>query len=162
MQGRVVLEPNEVFTGIDVSKARLDVCVLPDGASFFLANDEMSAEEPVRQLVGFSPRLIALEATGGLQNLAVAALRDRRLPVAVVNPRQARDFAKAMGELAKSDRIYARMLAGFARRTRPELRPGSDESTRAEALAADPARGAPSLAPVLALGWAALERAAGR
>lgn len=82
--------------------------------------------------------------------------------MAVVNPRQARDFAKAMGELAKSDRIYARMLAGFARRTRPELRPGSDESTRVEALAADPARGAPSLAPVLALGWAALERAAGR
>jgi transposase len=124
------MERTEVFVGIDVSKARLDVCVLPDAVSFSLTNDEAGAEELVRQLAGLSPCLIVLEATGGLQNLVVAALRDRQLPVAVVNPRQARDFAKAMGKLAKSDRIDARVLADFAQRIKPELRPGKDESTQ--------------------------------
>ncbi|MEW5994568.1 MAG: IS110 family transposase [Candidatus Zixiibacteriota bacterium] len=124
------MDSNEVFVGIDVSKARLDVCVLPDGASFFLANEEVSVEGLAAKLAATSPCLIVLEATGGLQNLAVAALQARQLPVAVVNPRQARDFAKAMGKLAKTDRIDARTLAEFAKRIKPELRPSKDESAQ--------------------------------
>jgi transposase len=111
------------FVGIDVSKASLDVTARPDGLSFQLANDEAGIAELVTWLRGLEPERIVLEATGGLELDAVAAMLQAGLPVAVVNPRQARDFAKALGYLAKNDRIDARVLAHFAESIRPQVRP---------------------------------------
>jgi len=124
------VESKEIFVGIDVSKASLDVFVLPMDDSFAVANDEAGVEALAEKVEVLNPALIVLEATGGLQNLAVGVLHARQLPVVVVNPRQARDFAKAMGKLAKSDRIDAQVLARFAQRVRPELRPIKDESAQ--------------------------------
>lgn len=121
------MDSNEVFVGIDVSKAKLDVFVLPTGASSTMANDEAGVEALAKKLESLKPVLIVLEATGGLQNLAVAAFQVRQLPVVVVNPRQVRDFARAMGKLAKSDGLDAQVLAEFAQRVKPELRPLKDQ-----------------------------------
>lgn len=124
------MESKEIFVGIDVSKASLDVFVLPLDDGFAVTNDEAGVEALAEKVEGLNPVLIVLEATGGLQILAVGVLHARRLPVVVVNPRQARDFAKALGKLAKSDRIDAQVLARFAQRVRPELRPIKDESAQ--------------------------------
>ena len=113
-----------IFVGIDVSKAALDVALRPGGESWRCANDEAGiAAELVGRLRSLVPRLIVLEATGGLERLAVAALALAGLPVAVVNPRQVRDFAKATGQLAKTDALDAAVLAHFAEAIRPEPRP---------------------------------------
>jgi transposase len=119
------------FVGIDVSKASLDVAVRTDGSSFQLANDQAGIAELVTRLSCLQPERIVLEATGGLELDAVAALLQAGLPVAVVNPRQARDFAKALGYLAKNDRIDARVLAHFAEAIRPEVRPLPEPEVRA-------------------------------
>jgi len=92
-----------VFAGIDVSKTALDVALRPDGALWRCANDEAGIAELVGRLQALQPRLIVLEATGGLERLVVAALALAGLSVAVVNPRQVRDLAKASGRLAKTD-----------------------------------------------------------
>lgn len=119
----------EVFVGIDVSKARLDVAA--DGAPPFAAeNTPEGVAALVARLAPLRPALVVLEATGALEAAAVAALAAAGLPVAVVNPRQVRDFARAMGHLAKTDAIDARVLAEFARRVRPEVRPLPDEAAR--------------------------------
>jgi transposase len=117
------------FVGIDVSKAHLDVSVRPTGELTRHANDEAGNAELVGKLVGLSPTLIVLEATGGYEAPVVAALALAGLAVAVVNPRQARDFAKATGTLAKTDAIDAAVLARFAEAVRPEPRPLDDEQT---------------------------------
>jgi len=111
-----------VFVGIDVSKARLDVCVLPTGQTFQVANSEEGAEEAARKLVALGPTLVVLEATGGLEAVAVAAIAVE-VPLAVVNPRQVRDFAKALGRLAKTDALDAEVLARFAQAIRPQVTP---------------------------------------
>jgi transposase len=119
----------EVFVGIDVAKARLDVAA--DGlAPFRVDNTPEGVAGLVARLVPLRPALVVLEATGRLEAAAVAALAAAGLPVAVINPRQARDFAKAMGRLAKTDAIDAATLAEFARRIRPEVRPLPDEAAR--------------------------------
>jgi transposase len=119
----------DVFVGIDVSKARLDVAA--DGlAPFAVDNTPEGVAGLVARLVPLRPALVVLEATGKLEVAAVAALAAAGLPVAVINPRQARDFAKAMGRLAKTDAIDAAVLAEFARRIRPEVRPLPDEAAR--------------------------------
>lgn len=117
------------FVGIDVSKARLDVAVrtgeqpqrVPDLAQ--VAHDAAGIARLVRALTALAPTLIVLEATGGLQSAVVAALGLAELPVAVVNPRQVRRFAEAVGQLAKTDRLDAAGLALFAERVRPTPRP---------------------------------------
>jgi transposase len=119
------------FVGIDVSKGRLDVHCRPGGAAFALANDAGGVAELVARLAPLRPALVVLEATGGLEHPAAAALALAGLPVAVVNPRQAHDFAKATGRLAKTDAIDAGALALFAERVRPEPRPLPDEEARA-------------------------------
>jgi transposase len=108
--------------GIDVSKARLDVAVLPSGETFAVTNDEDGIQTLVEKLLQEKavPTLVVLEATGGLQRPLVAALFASRIASAVVNPRQSRDFAKAIGRLAKTDRIDALVLARFAEAVRPE------------------------------------------
>lgn len=119
-----------VYIGIDVAKDHLDVCALPEAQSWGMAYQEAALSELVRRLKALSPTLVVLEATGGLERALVAALATASLPVVVINPRQARDFARATGELAKTDRIDARMLALFAQRVRPAVRPLADEATQ--------------------------------
>lgn len=119
------------FVGIDVSKACLDVAVRPDGLFFQLGNDQAGITELVNRLQTLQPKRIVLEATGGLELDAVAALLEAGLPVAVVNPRQARRFAEALGYLAKNDKIDARCLAHFADAIRPEVRPLAEPEVQA-------------------------------
>jgi len=111
-----------MFVGIDVAKAELVVSILPTAERFTVANDERGVRtlvERVERLRSVPPTLIVLEATGGYELLGVAALAAASLPVVVVNPRQVRDFAKATGQLAKTDRIDADILARFADVVRP-------------------------------------------
>ena len=118
------------FVGIDISKQRLDVGVYPDGQHWEEANDEAGMIRITKQLSQLKPQLIVVEATGGLQQPLVASLAAASLPVVVVNPRQVRDFAKALGQLAKTDRIDALVLARFAEAVRPELRQLRDEQAQ--------------------------------
>jgi transposase len=119
----------ETFVGIDVSKARLDVAA--EGTPpFAVENTPEGIAGLVARLVSMRPTLVVLEATGKLEVPAVAAMAAAGLAVAVVNPRQVRDFAKATGKLAKTDAIDAAVLAHFARAIRPEVRPLPDEAAR--------------------------------
>ena len=102
------------YIGIDVAKAQLDVAVRPSGEQWVSATDPASLDELVGRLQALHPELIVLEATGGREAPAVAALAAAGLPVAVVNPRQVRDFARAVGQLAKTDVLDAQVLAHFA------------------------------------------------
>ncbi len=104
----------DVYVGIDVSKVRLDIAARPAGEEWSLPNDEEGIEELLDRLGKMRPSLVVLEASGGYERPVVAALAAARLPAAVINPRQARDFAKATGKLAKTDRIDAFVLARFA------------------------------------------------
>jgi transposase len=117
------------FVGVDVSKDRLDVHVRPVGEQWSIDNDAKGHASLVERLASLKPTLIVLEATGGYQNAVVAELASRKLSVAVVNPRQVRDFAKATGTLAKTDTIDAAVLAHFADSVRPEPRELPDELT---------------------------------
>lgn len=114
---------SELFIGIDVSKDSLEVHCRPTGSSFQRANDPHSIDALVEQLKSLAPTLIVLEATGGFEVAVASALAAAGLSVAVINPRQARDFAKALGQLAKSDRIDSAVLAHFAESIRPKARP---------------------------------------
>ena len=123
------------FVGIDVSKATLDVAVLPCERSWQVEREEAGIASLVETLRALAPRLVVLEATGGLEAPVTAALATAGLPVVVVNPRQARDFAKAIGTLAKTDRIDARVLARLGETLKPPVRSLKDEETeRLEAL----------------------------
>jgi transposase len=119
-----------VFAGIDVSKAALDVALRPSSEHWRSANDETGIAELVKQLRTRAPELIVLEATGGLERLVVAALALAGLPLAVVNPRQVRDFAKATGRLAKTDALDAAVLAHFAEAIHPEPRPLPNDASQ--------------------------------
>jgi transposase len=112
-----------MFIGVDVAKAELVVAVHPSEARWTVANDERGVRTLVERLRDVTPTLIVLEATGGYELLCVAALAAAELPVVVVNPRQVRDFARATGQLAKTDRLDADILARFAEHVRPALRP---------------------------------------
>lgn len=118
------------FAGIDVSKERLDVAVLPSGESWSITNQDKAIQSLVKRIRSLKPELIILEATGHLELPLVVALAANGLPVVVVNPRQVREFAKASGILAKTDRIDAQVLARFGEKMRPEVRPLKDKQTR--------------------------------
>lgn len=118
MDGSVVETPS-IFVGIDVSQSAWDVHVLPEGRRFTIRVDEGAVERLLGKLGACQPALVVLEASGGCERRLVAELIDAGWTVAVVNPRQARDFAKAMGRLAKTDRIDAETLALFAQRVQP-------------------------------------------
>jgi transposase len=119
----------EVFVGMDVSQACVDVAVHP-GTAFQFTHDESGIALAVERLHALQPTLIVLEATGGLEVPLTGALAAVGLPVVVINPRQVRDFARATGQLAKTDRLDARILARFAEAIRPPIRPVSDEQTQ--------------------------------
>src|SRR5215211_513639 len=117
--GRMSMKSPVRHLGIDVSKERLDVCSLPDGGTFSVANDRAGIDELLARLLqGVRPELVVLEATGKYERPAAVAVAAAGIAVAVVNPRQARDFAKAAGRLAKTDRIDAQVLARVSSRTR--------------------------------------------
>jgi transposase len=119
-------DDREVFVGIDVGKDRLDVHIRPLGQHLVVDNDEAGLAELAARLDARSPRLIVLEASGGYERPAAVALIDRGWRVAVVNPRQTRKFAAALGRLAKTDRIDAAVLAHFAEAIRPAARAVAD------------------------------------
>ena len=124
-----------MLVGIDVAKAELVVAVRPSGERWIVANDERGVRTLVERFRREAPDLIVLEATGGYELLCVAGLVAAGLAVVVANPRQVRDFAKATGQLAKTDRIDADILALFADRVRPAVRPLPDaEAQELDAL----------------------------
>jgi transposase len=121
---------SQIFIGIDVSKHFLDVAQWPEDRTFQVAQEEAAIAVLVGTLRALNPSRIVLEATGGLEAPVTAALAAAGLPVAVVNPRQARDFAKATGQLAKTDTIDARLLARLGQSLAPRLTALKDEETR--------------------------------
>lgn len=118
------------FVGIDVSKDWLDLHILPSGESLRVDNDMAGIARLKERMAGLRPERIALEATGGLETLAVAALSAAELPVVVINPAQVRSFADALGKRAKTDALDAAVIAAFAAAMRPDLRPLPDAQTR--------------------------------
>lgn len=116
-------DPEQVFVGIDVGKAHLDVAVWEGGSPWRASNDDHGIQGVVERLKELSPALIVVEATGGLENALVAELAFAHLPVSVVNPKRVRDFARATGQLAKTDKLDAKVLAHFAQAVRPKVRP---------------------------------------
>jgi transposase len=119
-----------ITVGIDVSKDRLDVAVRPSGEVFVVERKATGLDELAVRLREFGPQIVALEATGGYETIAAAALASAGLPVVIVNPAQVRAFAKALGQRAKTDPIDAAVIAHFAEATRPEVRPLPDEATQ--------------------------------
>jgi transposase len=119
-----------VFVGIDVAQAEFVVALAPTGERWTMANEPTAVRGLVTRLQALGPALIVLEATGGLEAALAAMLAEVGLPVVVVNPRQVRDFAKATGRLAKTDAVDAAVLALFAERIRPAVRPLADADTR--------------------------------
>jgi transposase len=112
-----------MFIGIDVAKDRLDVHLRPAGEAFTVARDSEGIEALTARLTDLNPTLIVLEATGGFETVVAAGLAAAGLPLAVVNPRQIRDFARATGRLAKTDPLDAAVIAHFAEAVRPPARP---------------------------------------
>ena len=124
-----------VYVGVDVSSASLEVHVLPSGEHWSCGTAEASLDELASRLIGLSPSKVVMEATGGLERPVAGVLMASGLPAAVVNPRQVRDFAKSIGRLAKTDRLDAQVIALFAERVQPEIRPlPSEEHQELEAL----------------------------
>jgi transposase len=119
------------WIGIDVSKAKLDVAVNPTAEQWQADRTPGGLSALVERVRAFQPERIVLEATGGYEVVVAAALASSQLPVVIVNPRQVRDFARATGQLAKTDRIDAQVLARFAEAIRPDIRPLPDATTRA-------------------------------
>ena len=118
------------FIGIDVSKQWLDVACLPERETRRYGNDCAGLEQLCAWIVPLAPELIVMEATGGFETNAATALAAGGLALAVVNPKHVRDFARAFGILAKTDRIDALVLAAFAQKVHPPVRPLPDEERR--------------------------------
>jgi transposase len=114
--------------GLDIAKDHIDVSVRPTGDQWRVEQTDHGLTELVARLVAVTPALVVVEATGGYETAIVTALAIAHVPVAVVNPRQVRDFAKAIGQLAKTDAIDAAVLALFAERVRPTVRPLPDDA----------------------------------
>ncbi len=112
------MHPSSLFVGIDVAKAKLDITLRPRDQTWQIDHDEATMAQLVEQLQAQSPTRIVVEATGGLEAPLVAALAAQELPVVVINPRLARDFAEALGYVAKTDRLDAQVLAHYGEAVR--------------------------------------------
>jgi transposase len=123
------MTPPQRFIGIDVSKYQLDIAGRPSREFWTATNDESGIHDLVKCLKRSCPTLIVVEATGGYELELVTALATAKLPFAVANPRQVRDFARGMGLLEKTDRLDAAILSHFAEAVRPQPRPLPDEAT---------------------------------
>ena len=124
------MDKDDVIVGIDVSKDRLDVHVLPSGEAFAVARDGEGLAALVARLGPVKPAVVAVEATGGFESTTAAAVAGAGLPLVVVNPAQIRAFAKALGKRAKTDPIDAEVIAKFAQAVRPEVRALPDAATQ--------------------------------
>lgn len=124
------MQTQDLYVGIDVSKKALDVDSVPESHRAQYRNDSSGRQEVVAKLAQLRPRLIVMEATGGLESELAAALAAAGLPAVVINPRQARNFAAASGVLAKTDQVDALVLAHFGQAVRPEVRPFKDGELR--------------------------------
>lgn len=124
------MEKERVYVGIDVAKANMDAAEYPSGQQWSFTNDEKGINQAVSRLRDLSPALVVMEATGDVELPLVAALAVAGLPIVVVNPRQIRDFARAMGRLSKTDAIDARVIAYFAATVQPKPRPLPDIQTQ--------------------------------
>ena len=116
------------FVGLDVAKDHIDVSVRPSGERWQATQTEDGLADLVTRVAALTPERVVLEATGGYETAVTTALAVAHVPVVVVNPRQVRDFAKAIGQLAKTDAIDAAVLALFAERVRPDVRPFPDDA----------------------------------
>ena len=125
------MEQEEIYVGIDVSKARVDVAVRPANDGWMVSNDDAGIRLLVSQLKTLELQMVVMESSGGLELPLAAALAAERLPVVVVNPRQVRDFARATGKLAKTDALDAGALAHFGEAVKPAVRPLRDAETQA-------------------------------
>jgi transposase len=124
------MQQNKEYVGIDVSKERLDMVVYPTGEARSFGNDNTGITKATTWLKQVNPAIIVMEATGGMEVSLYIALQEVKLPVAVINPRQIRDFARSMGILAKTDKVDAKVLARYAATIQPEPRPLPDEEAR--------------------------------
>jgi transposase len=132
---KLAKKSGRTYIGIDVSKQLLEVAVDQSDYHFRCPNDPKKFPELLAQLIDLRPKLVVLEATGGLEIPLLQALRSLKLPVVLINPRQVRDFAKALGQLARTDRLDARVLAHFAATVQPPVRPlKTAEDTELDAL----------------------------
>lgn len=122
--------PEQVYVGLDVAKARIDVAEVPSDVAWHVPQTEAGLTDLVTRVRELAPALVVLEATGGYETTVAGLLVEAGLPVAVVNPRQVRDFAKALGYLAKTDALDARVLAEFAARVQPPPRALPDAATQ--------------------------------
>ena len=120
----------DAVVGIDVAKDRLDVAVRPSGECFVVARTGAGISELAAKLAMLSPRIIAIEATGGFETVVAAGLAAAQLPIVVINPAQVRAFAQALGKRAKTDPIDAAIIAHFVEATKTQPRPLPDEMTR--------------------------------
>jgi transposase len=120
-----------VFVGVDVSKDRLDVHVLPSQAAFSVERTSAGVAALAERLAELDPALVAMEATGGFETIVAAGLAAAGLPLAVINPRQIRAFAQAVGKRAKTDPLDAQVIARFAQAVQPEPRAVADEQAQA-------------------------------
>jgi len=123
------LEAPPIFVGIDVSKAQLDVAIRPSAQILSVTNDKAGIKILIKQLKKLRPHLVVLESTGGLERQVISALLSAEIAVSMVNPRHVRDFAKSIGQLAKTDRIDAAVIAHYAEAVRPAVRPLPDQLT---------------------------------
>ena len=124
------MDQEKVYVGIDVAKANMDIAVYPSGKQWSFGNDEKGINQAVTRLCELSPELIVMEATGDIELPLTAALTVAGLPMVVINPRQVRDFARAMGRLSKTDTIDAQVMAYFAATVQPKPRPMPDAQTQ--------------------------------
>jgi transposase len=132
------MQQGEVMAGVDVSGAQLDVALWPGGESFSVCNDAQGVEQLLGRMVQLRPCAVVIEASGGLEGLLVGELCAAQVPVAVVNPRQVREFARSLGQLAKTDRLDAQVLAQFGHSARSngrlqltQLRPAAEAERKA-------------------------------
>ena len=123
-------EANQTYVGIDISKDTLDVALRPSDRTWQVSYTEDGIRELVGEVGPLQPELVVMEATGGFEALLVSAMVEEGLRVVVVNPRQVRDFARATGKLAKTDSLDAQVLALFAERVHPAIRPLADEALK--------------------------------
>jgi transposase len=124
------MKSTRCFVGVDVSKADLEIGVLPESRAWKVSNDGPGIQQLIDNLVTLSPSVIVIEATGGYETLVASSLAMAQLPVVVINPRHVRSFAKAIGILAKTDRIDCLVLAQYGKSVNPEPRPLKDEQAQ--------------------------------
>jgi len=124
------VQKNQEYVGVDVSKENLDMVVYSTGEIRSFGNDDAGITEATSWLKQLKPAIIVMEATGGVEVSLYIALQEANLPVAVINPRQIRDFAKSVGILAKTDKVDAKVLARYAAAIQPEVRPLPNQEAR--------------------------------